>query len=137
MSGQVTDSGVLNKTIEFEEPLDHTDPLDHIDPLDFVNPVDEDEFQAGKIYCANCIKCKLIAEKHNDDEHYVLRIRCSAGKWKKKLGEEKVYKYCTITRRYCDECDAYEPMGECRGFMKDLKKSLPNKDELYNLHKIV
>ena len=101
--------------------------------IGFEDSTDDSDFRSGKIYCANCIQCKLIPARQSDDEHYVLRIRCAAGKWKKKLGQEKVYKYCTIARRYCDACDAYEPMGDTRGFMRDLKKSLPNKDESYRL----
>jgi hypothetical protein len=90
---------------------------------------DQDEFHTGKIYCANCIHCKLIPAKPEGEEAYLLRVRCAAGKWKKKLGEEKMYKYCTITRRYLDKCDAYEEMGDTREFIRDLRKSLPNKDE--------
>jgi hypothetical protein len=94
---------------------------------------EESEFHSGKIYCANCIHCKLVPAKSAGEERYVLRIRCSAGKWKKKLGQEKLYKYCTITRRYLDDCDAYEEMGDTRSFIRELKKSLPEKDEFYVL----
>jgi len=97
------------------------------------NPVDsgEDDIQEGKIYCANCIHCKLVPSSPDGDERYFLRVRCAAGKWKKKLGEEKIYKYCTVARRSLDACDAYEPMGDTKEFIRDLKKSLPVKDELY------
>lgn len=93
----------------------------------------DEEFHSGKIYCANCGHCKLIPAKPDGLEAYLLRVRCTAGKWKKKLGEEKMYKYCTITRRYLDRCDAYEEMGDTREFIRDLKKNLPNKDEPYFL----
>jgi hypothetical protein len=89
-----------------------------------------EEFHNGKIYCANCIHCKLIpgeAEK----ESSVLRIRCSAGKWKKKQGEEKFYKYCTVTRRRGDFCDAYEEMGDSREFMRELRENLSGKNGLF------
>lgn len=92
---------------------------------------DEQDFPTNKIYCANCIHCKLIPEVQEGKTRYVLRIRCAAGKWKKKLGEEKIYKYCTIGRRYQDFCDSYDEMGDSRAFIRDLKKDLPNKDELY------
>jgi hypothetical protein len=88
-----------------------------------------DDFHSGKIYCANCSHCKLIPAKPEGEENYVLRVRCAAGKWKKKLGEEKMYKYCTITRRYLNSCDAYEEMGDTREFIRDLRKTLPSKDE--------
>ncbi|GHU64084.1 hypothetical protein FACS189447_00130 [Spirochaetia bacterium] len=92
---------------------------------------EDEEFQSGKIYCANCINCKLVPAKSEKDERYVLRIRCSAGKWKKKLGEEKLYKYCTITRRYLDACDAYDAMGDTREFIRELRKNVSGKDEIY------
>ncbi|MDR0720680.1 MAG: hypothetical protein LBF78_13670 [Treponema sp.] len=94
----------------------------------------EDEgFHNGKIYCANCIHCKLIPAKSDKTGQYVLRVRCAAGKWKKKLGEEKLYKYCTITRRYLDSCASYEEMGDTREFIRNLKKTLSNKDEVFTL----
>jgi hypothetical protein len=93
----------------------------------------DEEFHSGKIYCANCSHCKLIPSRPEHSEAYILRIRCSAGKWKKKLGEEKLYKYCTITRRYQDYCDAYEEMGDTREFIRELRKTLPHKDEFYPL----
>ncbi|GHU08594.1 hypothetical protein FACS1894151_04790 [Spirochaetia bacterium] len=92
-----------------------------------------EEFHSGKIYCANCIHCKLVPAKAETEERYVLRIRCAAGKWRKKLGQEKIYKYCTITRRYLDKCDAYDEMGDAHEFIRELKKTLPGKDEVYVL----
>jgi hypothetical protein len=91
-----------------------------------------DEFHSGKIYCANCIHCKLVPANPKDSRGYMLRIRCAAGKWKKKLGTEKFYKYCTITRRYLDSCDAYEEMGDTREFIRELRKSLPGEEARQN-----
>jgi hypothetical protein len=100
----------------------------------------DEEFHSGKIYCANCIHCKLIPSKQESPgdsggqgskERYVLRIRCAAGKWRKKLGEEKLYKYCTITRRYQDSCEAYDAMGDTREFIRELRKTLSGRDEVY------
>jgi hypothetical protein len=110
-------------TVEAEEPALPAKFEDSGDP--------DEEFQSGKIYCANCMHCKLIPAKSDKEEQYLLRIRCSAGKWKKKLGEEKLYKYCTITRRYLDACDAYDAMGDTREFIKELRSSLSGKDEIY------
>lgn len=87
--------------------------------------------QSEKIYCANCIHCKLVRTSSGNTNQYYLRVRCDAGKWKKKLGEEKIYKYFTVARRSLDSCEAYEPMGDAREFIRDLRKSLPIKDELY------
>jgi hypothetical protein len=95
---------------------------------------DDQDYHPGKIYCANCIHCKLVPARFSEDERYVLRIRCAAGKWKKKLGTEKLYKYCTITRRYLNACDAYEEMGDTRTYIRELRKTLPEKDELYVLN---
>lgn len=85
-----------------------------------------------KIYCANCINCKLVRSANEDGDAYYLRVKCAAGKWRKKLGEEKIYKYFTVARRSIDECDAYEPMGDPREFIRELKKSLPIRDEAYD-----
>ncbi len=88
--------------------------------------------QGEKVFCANCIHCKLFTEEVSDgSSRYYLRVRCNAGKWKKKLGEEKFYKYFTVARRSYDDCDAYEPMGEVKEFLRELKKNLPIKDEIY------
>lgn len=94
------------------------------------------ENRKEKIFCANCINCKLVRSPAVDGEQYFLRVRCNAGKWRKKLGGEKVYKYFTVARRSLDECDAYEPMGDAREFIRELKKSLPIKDEAYNPHQL-
>ncbi|MDR2608914.1 MAG: hypothetical protein LBC57_11045 [Treponema sp.] len=90
-----------------------------------------EEFHSGKIYCANCIHCKLVPLWQENGQSYVLRVRCAAGKWKKKLGEEKYYKYFTIFRRYLDECDAYEGMGDTKEFIRELRSILPGKDEIF------
>lgn len=85
-----------------------------------------------KVYCANCIHCKLIKVPVGDGSQYFLRVRCDAGKWRKKLGEEKFYKYFTVARRSLENCECYSPMGEVKDFLRDLKKSLPIKDEIYS-----
>ncbi len=101
------------------------------DEHDF-NPLDE-EFSSDKVYCANCIHCKLIRSPVGSQSQFNLRVRCDAGKWKKKLGEEKVYKYFTVIRRTVEQCGTYEPMGEVETFLKELKKNLPIKDEIYSV----
>ncbi|MDR2796970.1 MAG: hypothetical protein LBB80_01355 [Treponema sp.] len=92
----------------------------------------------GKIYCANCRHCKLLTGtllaasviplSIDEDDQYVPRIRCAAGKWKKKLGQEKLYKYSTIIRRYLDYCDAYEAMGDAKEFIQELRKTISDTD---------
>jgi len=84
-----------------------------------------------KIYCANCKNCKLVPSPMEDETRYVLRVRCAAGKWRKRLGDEKLYKYFTVIRRSMDECDAYEPMGDEDEFLQELKRNLPINDEVY------
>ncbi len=83
-----------------------------------------------KIHCANCIHCKLVPAPAGAGRYY-LRVRCDAGMWRKKLGEEKLYKYCTVARRSIDSCDSYEDMGDGPEFLRDLRVSLPAADELY------
>ena len=63
---------------------------------------------------------------------YVLRVRCSMGMWKKQSGDEKIYKYFTILRRIMEQCDCYDPMGDESSFLKELRHSLPIKDEIYS-----
>jgi hypothetical protein len=91
----------------------------------------EGSFETGKIYCANCIHCKLVPSPSDNTGQFMLRVKCAAGKWKKKLGGEKQYKYFTVTRRSIDCCDMYEPMGEAEEFISDLRKTLPIRDEIY------
>jgi len=90
-------------------------------------------FSEEKIYCANCLHCKVRPESTGEGEDYLLRVRCDAGKWTKKHGTEKVYKYFTVARRSPEACDAYEPMGDTRSFIRDLRLSLPTRDEKYSL----
>lgn len=87
----------------------------------------------GPIYCANCIHCKLVHSPSDSEGSYRLRVRCDAGKWKKKLGEEKIYKYFTVARRSIPSCSSYEDMGDSDEFIQDLRKVLPTSDELYSL----
>lgn len=101
------------------------------------NPDDSSQDGEGKedshrIYCANCYHCKVVTTDAGDGKHY-LRVRCSAGRWKKKLGEEKVYKYFTVIRRSVEACEDYSPMGDAAEFIRELKRTLPIKDEAYAL----
>ena len=93
----------------------------------------EEAFSPDKVYCANCIHCKLVKKPQGDGSQYNLRVRCDAGKWKKKLGEEKVYKYFTVIRRTAEQCKSYIPMGDEEAFLKELRRDLPIKDEIYSL----
>jgi hypothetical protein len=80
----------------------------------------EEQFQS-RIYCANCFHCKLLSEVKNSS---ILRIRCAAGKWRKKLGQEKLYRYCTIARRFSEVCEAYDEMGESSDFIRELRRTM-------------
>ncbi len=84
---------------------------------------------AGKIFCANCLHCKLVPRPAGGGQYY-LRVRCDAGLWRKKSGEEKLYKYFTVARRSISSCPRYEDMGD-DDFIKDLRVTLPAADELY------
>lgn len=85
----------------------------------------------SRIFCANCIHCKLVPSPAETEGRYRLRVRCEAGKWVKKLGEEKIYKYFTVARRSIPVCESYEDMGESAEFLKDLRSLLPTTDEIY------
>jgi hypothetical protein len=95
-------------------------------------PVQEKPSLSMKHWCANCSNCKLITSHDEEKNEARLRVRCSAGMWKKKLGEEKMYKYFTVVRRSQDNCPHYEPMGDEREFLQDLRYNLPVKDEIYD-----
>jgi len=86
----------------------------------------------GQIYCANCSHCVVFKQTIESTSAYVLRVRCSVGMWKKKSGDEKIYKYFSIIRRIMEQCDHYDPMGDEKSFLKELRKSLPIKDEIYS-----
>jgi hypothetical protein len=92
----------------------------------------QDQDTKGKIYCANCAHCIVFKQPIEIASAYVLRVRCSKGMWKKKSGEEKVYKYFSIVRRTMDQCHCYDPMGDEKAFIKELRKNLPVKDEIYS-----
>ncbi|OHD57773.1 MAG: hypothetical protein A2096_09385 [Spirochaetes bacterium GWF1_41_5] len=89
---------------------------------------DEDK----SIYCANCLYCIVQQKNALVKDQYVLRVNCSQNKWKKKMGEQKLYKYFTVARRTVDECDIFTPMGDNeKEYIKELRKNLPIKDEVY------
>ncbi len=86
-----------------------------------------------KIFCANCKHCVVIQKPALVSDQFVLRINCMKDKWKKKIGEVKYYKYFTAARRTIDTCEFYTPMGDDnKEFIKDLRKNLPIKDEVYS-----
>lgn len=87
--------------------------------------------ETASVFCANCLHCKLVTEREPDDKQYRLRVRCDAGKWRRKSGDEKFYKYSTVIRRRLEQCDCYEPMGDLSEFLRELKRTLPVKDETY------
>lgn len=87
----------------------------------------------SKIYCANCRNCVIIPKAAVISDQHVLRLHCTKDKWKKKVGEIKYYKYFTASRRTVDICDSFESMGDSeKAYIKDLKKILPVKDEVYS-----
>jgi len=92
---------------------------------------DDEPYSSDKVYCANCSNCKIVRTLEGNGTQYYLRVRCAAGKWLKKLGGEKFYKYFTVARRSLPFCDSYIPMGEPKEYIKELKNTLPIRDELY------
>lgn len=93
-----------------------------------------EKLEESSIYCANCRYCVLFRKSSGvDSAQYLLRVKCTQEKWRKKLGEEKMYKYFTVARRTVEHCPCYKEMGDLRTFIKILRKTLPVKDEVYNL----
>lgn len=86
-----------------------------------------------KISCANCRHCVVIQKPALVSDQYVLRINCEKDCWKKKIGEVKYYKYFTAARRTVDTCDEYDEIADdTKDFVKELRKNLPIKDEVYS-----
>lgn len=85
-----------------------------------------------KIYCANCSHCVVFKQVIEGADTYVLRVRCLKGMWRKRSGVEKVYKYFSIIRRTQENCQYYDPMGDEKTFIKELRRTLPIKDEIYS-----
>lgn len=84
-----------------------------------------------KVYCANCLHCSVVRHFEAEQDKYILRVKCNKKKWSKRSGEEKLYKYFTVARRMQADCEFYEEMGEILPYIKNLKKELPIKDEIY------
>ncbi len=84
-----------------------------------------------KVFCANCMHCVVIRETEASKDKYILRVSCKKGKWIKRSGEEKLYKYFTVARRTQINCEEYKSMGDSAEFIKNLKRELPIKDEVY------
>ncbi len=57
---------------------------------DYMASSQDSEHPAEKVYCANCIHCKIVREKDGNGSQYYLRVRCDAGKWRKKLAEKSI-----------------------------------------------
>ncbi|MEK6796046.1 MAG: hypothetical protein AABZ39_14790, partial [Spirochaetota bacterium] len=79
--------------------------------------------------------CVLFRKLTSDKSRYTLRVKCSREMWKKKLGEDKMYKYFTVGRRTVKKCPAYMEMGDLKLFLRMLRKSLPVRDEVYTISK--
>ncbi len=86
-----------------------------------------------KVYCANCEHCRVTRVFEPDNIKYVLRVRCVKKRWSKRSGEEKQYKYFTVARRVQIDCPDYSSTGDADSFIKNLKRELPVKDEIYTL----
>ncbi|MBW7856751.1 MAG: hypothetical protein H3C43_00225 [Leptonema sp. (in: Bacteria)] len=88
-----------------------------------------------KVYCANCVHCIVSRQYEADQDKYILRVRCNKKMWSKRSGEEKLYKYFTVARRMMPGCEHYKAMGDLLPYIKNLKKELPIKDEIYTVRK--
>ena len=96
----------------------------------------EQPIELDGIYCANCRYCVLFRKKSGlNSKQYMLRIKCTREQWRKKLGEEKMYKYFTVARRTVEKCENYKEMGDLETFLRILRRSLPVRDEVYSIKK--
>lgn len=100
------------------------------------NSLIEEEDVGSDIYCANCRYCILFRKSSSsEDDNYVLRVKCAQEQWRKKLGDEKMYKYFTVARRTVGKCSLYQDMGDLKSFLRSLRKNLPVRDEIYAVKK--
>lgn len=96
----------------------------------------DDNIDLSGIFCANCKYCVLFRKVNSSSkDHYVLRVKCAKERWRKKLGDEKMYKYFTVARRTVEKCDMYFEMGDLKTFLRILRKNLPVRDEIYTVKK--
>ncbi len=111
------------KTMETEEKLEEEENLEEY----------QDDDKSDKQYCANCLHCVVVKVPvvSGKDSQWKQRVKCNKGKWRKRLGDEKLYKYFSVFRRVVSGCEYYEKMGELKTFLKDLKRNLPQSDEVY------
>ncbi len=86
-----------------------------------------------KDFCANCAHCIVVRRREGDADRYILRVRCDKNRWSKRSGDEKLYKYFTVARRIQLNCEDYQEMGELPHYVKNLKRELPIKDEIYTV----
>ncbi len=85
-----------------------------------------------KLFCSNCTNCVVVRQYESEPERYVLRVRCLEKKWVKRSGEEKLYKYFTVARRVAYDCLSYTESGDPFPYIKNLRKELPIKDEIFS-----
>ena len=78
------------------------------------------------------MNCIVIRQYESDPERFVLRVRCTKKQWTKRSGEEKLYKYFTVSRRTVDNCQYYNEAGDLYPYIKNLRRDLPIKDEIYS-----
>ena len=86
-----------------------------------------------RVYCANCEHCIVTRAFEHDNTRYVLRVKCTKKRWEKRSGEEKQYKYFTVARRVQQDCPDYSTLGKATPFIKNLRRELPVKDEIYSI----
>ena len=93
-----------------------------------------------KIYCANCLHCKLFHAPPKTGKTfqrglYYKRIKCTAGNWFTSKGVEKIRKFYTIARKTVDDCGQYISMSDngekVEEWIDFLDSQLPSKDIVY------
>ena len=84
---------------------------------------------ANKIFCANCINCKVFRHYSSDKTAYTQKVRCTAVQWKKPGGGEKTYFLHTLLNRQMEKCSEFEFAGDNladeQTFIQSLRRTLP------------
>lgn len=79
-----------------------------------------------KIYCANCLHCKVFIPPSGDSE---LLVRCIKGQWKNSFDSEDAFPLEKVLSCRMPECAHYEGMGEddCEEFIAELRATFEPK----------
>jgi len=91
----------------------------------------------GHIYCADCAFCKRFRSYNEEGTQFVFKVKCTKGRWRYLLGDEKYYDAHRVFERRKVRCKFYESMSgnkaEVIKFIKELKARATDFQKVYQL----